>query len=612
MKKISYLLYSILIIGLLTGCSVSLAADVTPPPNLAPQQQPAVEEPVEVSVVLPMIEPDIKNGAQIYSEKCAPCHGPTGMGDGTQSDQLPNPVTPIGDFSIAKVSRPIDWYKTITVGNIEKFMPGFQSLNDRERWDVTAYVMTLSLSEDLVNVGEIVFNQNCTECHTSDNLPLENASEMAEFSITDIQQIVFEGVSPEMPAFADVLVEEETVAVSSYVRYLGFDSSSRPVADVENQDSESLDTENIEIQTEDFATFNILGNIINAASAPAGLEVMLTGYDGMEIVIQETSLVNEDGSFEFQDLENVTGRVYQAGVIIDGMQHTSEVVHNPELDSSGNFELSIEIKKTSTDSSVLFAERMHVFFDFLAEDVIQIVEMYVIQNPSDAIVVPKDSSTPILSFKIPADAQNLQFEQGILGQDYLPLDDGFGVMSSFGANSSIQLLFAYELPYPKSLDLDLYLPLPVNASIFMLPSNQIKFSSEQLAFSGERDIQGMQIQTYSGEAMQAESSIKVNLTGKVKQSTQIVQEGNTNSIFIGAAGLVFALGIAFYFLRKRKINNLEEEEISEFEEEDVDSLLDAVIALDDAFQSGEIPEQAYVNRRNELTKKIKSLQSSEG
>jgi hypothetical protein len=47
------------------------------------------------------------------------------------------------------------------------------------------------------------------------------------------------------------------------------------------------------------------------------------------------------------------------------------------------------------------------------------------------------------------------------------------------------------------------------------------------------------------------------------------------------------------------------------EEEDLESLLDAVIALDDAFQSGEIPESAYYNRRNELTKLIKMKQDTE-
>lgn len=609
MKNFFRLLSPFLFLILLSGC-VSLAADVTPPPNLAPQQ-PATQPRPEVSVVLPMIEPDIQNGEQIYEEKCAACHGESGMGDGVQSGQLPNPVPAIGDFSVASISTPFDWYSIITVGNIENFMPGFQSLSDRERWDVTSYVMTLSLSEDLVNTGEIVFNENCVECHTGENLPLKNASAMAEMSIFDIQQVVNEGVSPDMPGFADVLSDEEKIAVSSYVRYLGFDSSSRSESISEESDSSPSESEVAEAPSESFTTFNLTGNLVNFEDDFAGIDVVLTGYDGMEIAIQETSQIQADGTYEFSGLENVEGRVYQVGVVINGMQHSSEVVHNPVIDSSGNFELPIEIKKTSNDNSLLYAERMHVFFEFITEETIQVIELYVIENPSDSIIVPKDSETPILSFQLPSGYQNLQFEQGLLGQDYLQLENGFGIMNPIAANSSIQLLFGFELPYSKELDLDLNLPLPVNASIFMLPSGSIKFSSDQLMFSGERNVQGMNIQTYSGEAMEAGEVIRVNVSGKVKQSSQLVQTGNTLSIIIGSVGLLLAVGVAFYFIRKKQNADNEEIEPAEIEEEDLNSLLDAVIALDDSFGKGGIPQEAYINRRNELTKKIKLLTKSE-
>ncbi|HSM24420.1 MAG TPA: c-type cytochrome [Anaerolineaceae bacterium] len=608
MKKIKYVIYSIFVVIILAGCSVSLAADVTPPPNLV-QPQPPISQPTSIPVVLPMIQPDIQNGAQIYDEKCAACHGETGMGDGVQSSQLPNPVTPIGDFSIARISKPIDWYHIITIGNFEKFMPGFQSLNDRERWDVTSYVLTLSLSEDLIKVGEIVFDENCAECHTNEKLPLENASKMADFSISDIQDIVDLGINPDMPGFSDSLSSEENLAVSIYVRYLGFNSGTREVIDSESTQSQQVIEEEQEPANSDATTFNIIGEIQNIEEIPTNLEVSLAGYDGMDPVLQLTTNIKEDGSYQFVELEKVSGRVYQTSLVIDGIQHTSEVVHDPIIDNSGNFELPIVLRKISTDNSALYAERMHVFFDFLAEDSVQVVEMFVIENPTDAVIVPADSLTPVIEFKLPPESQNLQFEQGMIGVDYIELSDGFGVMDSFNANSSVQVLFAYELPYSKSLDLDIHLPLPVNASIFMIPSDLVKFSSNQLAFSGERDVQGMRIQTYTSGALISDSSININLSGKIKQNTQLIQNSNSISIIIGSLGLVLALGFAFYFIRKKNTSGTESDSLPL--EEDVESLLDAVIALDDAFQSGEIPEDAYQNRRKELTEQIKRIQNPE-
>jgi LPXTG-motif cell wall-anchored protein len=111
--------------------------------------------------------------------------------------------------------------------------------------------------------------------------------------------------------------------------------------------------------------------------------------------------------------------------------------------------------------------------------------------------------------------------------------------------------------------------------------------------------------------MEAGEVIRVNVSGKVKQSSQLVQTGNTLSIIIGSVGLLLAVGVAFYFIRKKQNADNEEIEPAEIEEEDLNSLLDAVIALDDSFGKGGIPQEAYINRRNELTKKIKLLTKTE-
>ena len=610
MKKAQYIFFALIFLGFLSGCSVSLAADVTPPPNLVQQDPMPVSPTTAPSIVLPMMEPDILNGAVIYEQKCVACHGETGMGDGVQSNQLPNPVTPVGDIKIAINAKPIDWYKVVTIGNFERFMPGFQSLSDRERWDVTAYALTLSLSEDMINNGEVIFTENCVECHTDENLPLQNASAMAEKSLADILSVIATGIDTEMQAFSEILSEEDQLAVANYVRYLGFTENNEVGAGSGTENTDVIEPIEEEAAPVNATNFSIIGELINLESETEDLFVTLSGYDGMEMVFQIESPVAEDGSFKFEELENVSGRIYQASLVIDGIQHTSEVLHEPVMDAQGNVDLPIVIKKTSVDSAALYAERMHVFFDFIAENTIQVVEMYVIQNPTDTVIVPLDHQTPVVRFKLPEGAQNLQFEGGLLGREFIQLEDGFGSMQSFGANSSVQILFAYELPYEKSLDFEIQLPLLVNASIFMLPSDTVKFSSDQLVFSGERDIQGMNIQTYSGGVMDAQSSIKMSLSGKVKDNVSIVQSGNTTSLIIGGSVFLITIFSAVLYLRK-KMKRIKVVDEMESDEEDLESLLDAVIALDDAFQTGEIPESAYYNRRNELTQLIKMKQTSE-
>ncbi|HJW90315.1 MAG TPA: c-type cytochrome, partial [Anaerolineales bacterium] len=86
-RNVLVLLLSLL---LLSACSFSLAADVTPPPGSNVQVSQPTQAPL-TGPLYPLVPPNPANGAAIYADKCAPCHGLTGQGDGPQASQLPNP-----------------------------------------------------------------------------------------------------------------------------------------------------------------------------------------------------------------------------------------------------------------------------------------------------------------------------------------------------------------------------------------------------------------------------------------------------------------------------------------------------------------------------------------
>ncbi len=163
--RLAFFIPALLLAFLLSGCSISLAEDITPPPNY---KEPAVEEesqPTAASTVFPLVAPDPLQGALIYTEKCLPCHGETGMGDGPMAGNLSNPPSPLGNAELARQARPADWYIIVTEGNLEKFMPGFASLSDRERWDVVAYAQTLSTTPEEVSTGKTLYEAECAACH---------------------------------------------------------------------------------------------------------------------------------------------------------------------------------------------------------------------------------------------------------------------------------------------------------------------------------------------------------------------------------------------------------------------------------------------------------------
>ena len=143
---------------LLSACNFTLAADVTPPPGyVSPTLLPPLAQ-------YPANPPDVKNGQTIYIEKCAPCHGMTGLGDGPQGKQLPITVAAIGLPDFARKALPSAWYKQVTMGNIERYMPPCASLSDQERWNVAAYALTLHTTPVQITKGKSLFEAKCADC----------------------------------------------------------------------------------------------------------------------------------------------------------------------------------------------------------------------------------------------------------------------------------------------------------------------------------------------------------------------------------------------------------------------------------------------------------------
>ncbi len=223
----------------LSACSFSLAADVTPPPG-AVQAPAQITQAAPVSGPLyPLVPPHLQSGQAIYAEKCAPCHGASGMGDGPRASQLPNPVPALGSLDVGRQAIPAQWYTMVTQGNLERFMPPFASLTNGERWDVVTYALSLSSNPELIQQGKDLYLENCAGCHgeaakgdgpQAAGLPaapkdLTDLELMAGKSSANLHDAISQGVPPSMPAFGGQLSDDEIWALTAYLRNLTFGGS---------------------------------------------------------------------------------------------------------------------------------------------------------------------------------------------------------------------------------------------------------------------------------------------------------------------------------------------------------------------------------------------------
>ncbi len=614
----------------LSSCNFTLAADVTPPAGY--QQEPVVVAPAESTTgpLYPLIPPDPSAGASIYAEKCAPCHGTSGLGNGVKAKDLPNPVTAIGSPEIARNSTPGQWFKIVTQGNLERFMPPFASLTDRQRWDVIAYTYRLSNTDQSNANSQAIYAENCAQCHgdrgegdgpLADNLKMPDFTRqeyMASRSEADFFAAISEGISPNMAAFADKLSEEERWDMSGYIRSLSF----AVALATENQKTPDPDQEPVIAQISPVSATEpsqaassnglVTGIIMNASGGaiPEGSEVMLHAFDQMELVYTATTNILADGTYAFDGIELEPGRSFLSTVNYDGAVYSSEFVTG---DAANNkIELPIQVYDTTDDASVLTVDRLHFFFEFIDEKTVRVIELYVISNPTKLTVRARVVGQPVLTFSLPAQASNIEFEDGELGGRYLKTENGFGdtVPVRPGAGE-YQVLVAYQMPYDKKLELSRPMSMETKAVVILVPEESIKVKGEGIEDAGSRDVQGTQYHMYSGKSLPKGSELSLTVTGRPTGAGPAVSVTSNSNLIVGLGALGIVLILAGVWLYRRNNpgeepeNDASDEVIAE--NESAESVMDAILALDDLFQEGQLPEEAYLQRRGELKARLKKL-----
>ena len=649
MNKILRTLPAIGLLFLLSACSFSLASDITPPPGAEQPVMVARTSQVMSGPQYPLVPPEPAAGEALYAENCAPCHGATGLGNGPDASQLPIPVAAIGTAAVARQSTPEEWYILVTQGDLERSMPPFRSLTDRQRWDILAYVYSLSVSDDSLALGQELYQNNCIQCHgesgQGDGPAVANMTTrprdfteqafMADTSAVSLAQSISQGIAPAMPAYADQFNESQIWALTDYLRSLSYTIPEPQVEDTPAAASPTSAPETAETaetgpypvataQPEVAATASPsgLGTVVvtvfngSGAEVPADLPVTLYGFDNMQMAITETSSSGEDGVYTFENVEMPPERAFLAGVDYAGGTYGSDVATvDPEFPV---LNLQVVIYEPSTDASVLTTDRLHIFFDFTDPELVQVVEVYIVSNPTSYSIVSSTSGGPVLFFPLPAGYQNLQFEEGVLGERFMETEGGFTDTTSVPPGSSqYQLVFAFNMPYDRRLEFSQPMAMETMAVVIMIPDNGVKLSSADLMDAGVRDFQGTMFQMYNGSNLAAGSSLEFSLSGKPAQSgASMLDQSSWQGIAVGLGVLgvvLVALGVWLY-RRNQRTAGLEadlEEEILEAEtpadQDDTDALMDAIIALDDQFQAGELPEEAYLQRRAELKERLKNV-----
>jgi len=618
----------ILLTALLSACNMTLAEDVTPPPGYIPPT------PMPTLVLVPPQRPNTSNGEAIFFEKCAPCHGDTGLGDGPQGIQLGVTVPAFALPEVARPSSPAQWYTTVTRGKIERFMPPFVSLNDQQRWDVVAYIMTLHTSEEQIQKGKELFEANCAGCSTDYYKDLNNVSGLSTVALARIVRLG----NDQIQAFGENLSDDDMWAVAEYLRSLSYDTTppAAPTAvpatptiasaDAGTTSAEGtpVDGQQVEVPAEatpvaveGFGT--VSGSIENKTGKDlsSNFAVTLRGYEhdfanpsaGTQEVLTLDGFVQPNGTFSFENVEMPENRIFIAEINYEGIGLTSEFT----IVEAGQTLLEIPpltLYNITDDTSKLTMDEVNLFLSADKPDEYEILALYTFRNASDSTVsVAMGSQEEIPFLKFPTGTQGLGYEAVQDSARFISTNDGFAM----APNELPYGILAYSsLAQAKEISISQPFILPAAIVRIFVPEG-MKAESDQITDDGLQDVQGLKYQAYSTNDLKAGDVLTFTVTGSAKAAptaTDGTSPNNTLLIGAGALGILLLLIGGWTYLRDRNRTDEEDgegEDDDEEEFESADDVMDAIIALDDLHRTKKISDENYQKRRSELKEILKEM-----
>jgi hypothetical protein len=404
-----------------------------------------------------------------------------------------------------------------------------------------------------------------------------------------------------------MLTETQQLELAAYIRSLVFAEQSSPSSALQTAVPTVIQVESSQPSYSENTDLVIAGKVVNGSgiALSQGLQVDITGYDEMQTAFTATQQTEDDGSFSFSNVPSVNGRVYLIAAHYKGFTYSSDLIYPDKPDSVKN--QIITVYETSTDISQVRADRLHLFFEFPDSNTIQVVQMFVLNNPTNYLIAADKPGIPVINFPLPAGASNLEFQGGKLGERFIKTGDGFGDTQGLPPGSGTQILFSYDLPYKTDLHLTITVPMAVETSNIMLPSKGVNIRSKQLLDMGEKNIQGVTWRIYSSSMLPTGANLDMLLTGKptVEKTEESEQKLNlTTGLFALGVTLIITVILGFRWFSLRKIKPALKPEIP-MDGTSTDALLDAIIALDDLYKAGQIPRAAYIDRREELKDRLR-------
>jgi len=363
---------------------------------------------------------------------------------------------------------------------------------------------------------------------------------------------------------------------------------------------------------------SILGKVSNGTDGgvvPTDLQVILMSIDlgSNSIIEQETTTVNQDGIFRFDNLVSGPGLSYR--VVVNHGTFTPSV-DMANVENWQNVRLSIfDETKSLEDITVSSYVMMIPTIDARSRQV-GVLTVINVDNRGDTVWVP-DLTDPaltgldLLRFNLPKGFSDLAIESQLPTGNILEIDTGFALTNPVPPGEAA-ILISYIIRYENdSFDFNLKLPYGADQVRILLPDEGGTISAEGFGAGESVVVAEKMFNQYQGEDYAAGVELLTTFS-ELPQPTTLQKlsdffKGRTYVIaIISVVGiaLLSILGYAMFSSRKNS-------DLSSDDDDDVISRADVIAeiaALDEEFEANNIDEDDYNERRDELKRLVLVLE----
>jgi len=355
-------------------------------------------------------------------------------------------------------------------------------------------------------------------------------------------------------------------------------------------------------ETGDGTVFGEVMNGTPGGDVPDDLTVTLHTFSEMTETGVYTTTLSDERGFRFEDVRFETGETVVTRVEYGGVTYVSRfgTVEEDEQEIS----LPVTIYETTDDPAEVVIAQLHVFVNKMEERV-QVGTYAVMSNTGSRTYVGRsdDTTRTTWSVRLPEGAANLQFDTSELGGRFVPLEDGFADTRSIPpGDASVETSFTYELPFDQGMEIEQSFDVPVRAVVLVLPEGDWGLQGTGISSEGALDTQMGAALSYTAGPLGAGEPLAFNLVPRSAASPARV-EPSSNGLGLGIAMLVVAGAVIALMWRSSSPDPMPRE---------VRPHVEAIASLDRRFESGQLSEEAYRNKRQSLKRRLRRTLSGDG